>query len=146
MTLLVARLLISVALLCSPFALIVIGSVGRRNAGSLMWLLIPFFGGVPAVLGALLVFAPLEGILDARGLGQLKNVAVPLAGALLVVIFVVGSFGASGKLSMLRTRISSGGINAIGPILLWSVLGVIWGVLCRLSEWIATRVGIVANA
>jgi hypothetical protein len=146
MTLLVARLLISVALLCSPFALIVIGSVGRRNAGSLIWLLIPFFGGVPAVLGALLVFAPLEGILDARGLGHLKNVAVPLAGALLIVIFVVGSLGARGKLAMLRTRIASGGINVIGPMLLWSALGVIWGVLWRLSEWIATRAGIVADA
>ena len=81
-------------------------------------------------------------LLDRRGLGHLKNVAVPLEGALLVVLFMPVVWGTSGNAAKLVGRLVRGGINAIGPIVLWSVLGVLRGALRRLSDWIAAAVGL----
>ena len=146
MTVIVARLLISLALLASPFALLILANAGRKQANGLMWLIIPFFGGIPAILGALLVFAPLENLLDARGLGHLKDVAIPLAGALLIVIFMVVILGTPRKLAKMAARIRQGGFKVIRPMLFWSVLGAVWGALWRLSAWIAMRVGLASGA
>ena len=139
MSLILARLLISLALLCAPFALLVIGS---RRAEGLIWLMFPVVGGIPALLGALLIFAPLEGYLNARGLGHLKNVAIPLAGTVLIVIFTIAVLAVSGNLAKSLARISSGGVSAIGAFVLWSAAGAIWGAVWRLSDWIAARVGL----
>lgn len=50
------RLVIAAAPLCLPLVLLILASGKAENA---MFLLFPLFGGVPAVLGALLAFAPL---------------------------------------------------------------------------------------
>ena len=93
-----------------------------------MWLIFPFFGAVPAILGALIVFAPLEAVLDARGLGHWKNAAVPLAGASLIFIFVLVMQGLAGKLGLMVSRIAEHPGQALAPLLVWSVLGAFWGV------------------
>ena len=143
MTPVLARLLICMALVCSPFVLVALAS---RKAQGCMWMsLFPIFGGVPAVLGALLVFAPLERYLDARALGHLKNVAVPVAGAFLVVIFILVIQGATGSLKRTLGHIARDRMRAIEPILVWSALGVLWGVLWRLSDWLATRAGVTGT-
>jgi hypothetical protein len=139
MTLIVARLLISLALLCAPFALF---AIGTRSAGGLIWFMFPVVYGTPALLGALLFFAPLEGFLNARGLGHLKNVAVPLAGAVLIVLFTFLFLKATGGLSKALARVSSGGPAAVGALALWSAVGAVWGAVWRLSDWIAARAGL----
>jgi undecaprenyl pyrophosphate phosphatase UppP len=75
------RALLFAALVGLPFVLL---AVGQRRRDGLMWLMFPFFRGVPLMLGALVVFAPLERVLDGRGLGRWKDVGVPLAGGVLV--------------------------------------------------------------
>ena len=88
---------------------------------------------------SLLVFVPIEWLLDRRGLGHLKDIAVPLAGALLIVLFSLVMFGLSGKLGLAFERIAGGGLAQLAPFLLWSVLGVFWGALWRFTAWVGTR-------
>lgn len=78
---LLVRVLLFGAIVCLPFVLLAVGH--RRRAGC-MWLLFPFFWGVPLALAALIVFAPIERTLDGRGLGHWKDAGVPLAGGVLV--------------------------------------------------------------
>jgi hypothetical protein len=143
MTLLVARLLVSLALICSPFVLFVVAS---RKPESAIMLMFPVVGGTPVILGTLLIFAPLESYLNARGLGHLKNVAIPLAGAVLIVIVTFVGLWATGGLPKSLARISSAPVSAIGALVLLSVVGAIWGGLWRLSEWVAVKVGLAGPA
>ena len=136
---LLVRILVCFALFCSPLFLYIVASRKSENA---LWLLFPLFGGIPATLGALFVFIPLEGFLDAQGLGHLKNVAIPLSGSLLIVIFLVLSCVVSGNYSMLSKRMLNGGLREIWPILFWSILGVVWGASWRLSDWIIRSIGL----
>jgi hypothetical protein len=130
------RVLVCLALFCLPF-LVLIVLEGRPEA--LIYLMFPMFGAIPGILAALLIFAPLEWLLDRRGLGRLKNIAIPLAGALLifVVALVIGSL--SGKLGLMLDRITTGGANVVAPFLVWSVLGALWGGLWRFTAWVGTR-------
>jgi hypothetical protein len=130
----VARVLICLMLFCLPFVLYIAAS-GQPDAG--MILVFPVFGAIPAILGALLIFVPVETYLDRRGLGHLKNKAIPLAGALLIAVFMIVMWGIKGRLLELVARVSTGDIGIVGPILLWSVLGAIWGALWRVTAWIA---------
>ena len=139
MTLLLARLLISAALFAVPFALMAFTS---KSAHGGMWILFPLVAVVPGVLGALILFAPVEAMLDAHGLQSYKNVAVPFAGALIAPIFLLAMATASGKADVLLGRIASQGANAWGPIVLWMFLGAIFGVLWRLTAWLAALMGI----
>jgi hypothetical protein len=143
MPLLVARLLIVLALICSPFVLVVLAS---RKPESAILLIFPVVGGTPVILGALLVFAPLEAYLNARGLGHLKNVAVPLAGAVLIVILTFAGLWAMGDLPKSLAGMSSAPISTIGAIGLVGVVGAICGALWRLSAWVAAKVGLAGAA
>jgi hypothetical protein len=88
------------------------------------------------------VFMPLEIFLDAQALGHHKNVAIPLSGALLIVFFMVVAWGVSGNLSKLPRRISTDGLHIMAPVLFWSVLGVFWGGLWQLSDWLMGLIGL----
>ena len=139
MTLLLARLLISAALFVVPFALLALGSKGEHAA---MWLLFPIFAAIPGILGALILFAPVEAMLDARGLQSYKNVAVPAAGALIAPILFIVMIMASGKVTLALGRLANGGINGWGPIGLWMLLGAVFGMFWRLTAWLAALMGI----
>ena len=138
MTLLLVRLLISAAMFSAPFALMAFASKSQHGA---MWILFPLFAAVPGVVGALLLFVPIEAILESRGLHSFKNVFVPLAGALIAPILLIVTTTASGKLGLVAERFSSAGVNAWGPIVLWMVLGAVFGALWRLTAWLAGLMG-----
>lgn len=133
MIIILVRIVICVVLFCFPLLVYIWASRKPDNA---LWLIFPLFGGIPAVFGALFVFVPLEIFLDAQALGHLKNVAVPLSGALLVVFFIIFAWGISGNLSKVPERIATGGVHFVVPVLFWSFLGVVWGGLWRLSDWL----------
>ena len=136
----ILRLLICLMLIYLPLIVYVAGS--RRQPENALWLLFPLYGTIPAVLGALLIFVPIESYLGARALGHWNNIAIPLAGALLIVIFMVLASIVSGNLLKYFSRIVKDGKHMIGPLLFWSVLGAIWGATWRLSNWILAGVGL----
>jgi len=138
MTLLLVRLLISAAMFSAPFALMAFASKSQHGA---MWILFPLFAVVPGVVGALVLFVPIEAILESRGLHSYKNAFVPLAGALIAPILLVVTTAASGKIGLVVERYSSAGVNAWGPIVLWMVLGAVFGALWRLTAWLAGLMG-----
>ena len=138
MTLLLVRLLISAAMFSAPFALLAFASKSQNGA---MWILFPLVAAVPGVVGALLLFVPVEALLDARGLQSYKNLVVPLAGALIAPIMLVVMATAGGKVALFMERLSSGGANASGPIVLWMILGAVFGALWRLTGWLAGLMG-----
>ena len=68
--------------------------------------------------------------------------AIPLAGALLIVIFLLVVAIATGRMRTFARRMRAGGLNALAPVVVWSVLGVIWGALWRVSDWLLLRLGL----
>lgn len=129
------RVLLCAVVFTAPVALYIIMSGKKDN---LLLLLFPMIGIIPAVIGALLVFWPLEALLDGTGRPAWKNYFVPIAGACLIIAVVAIVGGISGKLAMMLERIASNPVNNGGPILLWMVLGLIWGILWRMSDWALT--------
>ena len=130
------RVMVCIALFCVPF-FVLIALEGRPEA--LIYLMFPMFGAIPGILGALLVFAPLEWLLDLLGLGRLKNVAIPLAGALLIFVLALVMASLSGKPELMLGRLMTGGANVAAPFLVWSALGALWGALWRFTDWIGAR-------
>jgi hypothetical protein len=134
-----ARIIVGIVLFCLPVLIFVILSRRPDNA---LYLLFPLFGAIPAIIAALILFVPLEAYLDARGLPHLKNIAVPLAGAAVVFIFMIVMGVVWGNLGTMFTRLANGGIAAWGAFLVWSVLGALWGLVWRSTEWLAKLVGL----
>ena len=130
------RVIVCMVLFCLPFLLLVAAS-GKPEA--MLWLIFPFFGAIPAVLGALLVFWPLEAWLDRHGKSHLKNRAIPIAGALLVFVFALVMWTLSGNVLQNLGRLFSGEGEGIWPFAVWSVLGAFWGGLWRFTAWVGTR-------
>ena len=130
------RIVVCIVLFCLPVVAL-IALDGRPEA--MIYLMFPMFGAIPAILGALLVFVPIEWLLDRYGLGRLKNIAVPIAGALLIFLFALIMVAPSGKLGLLVNRLAGGGMVELAPFMLWSVLGAFWGGLWRLTAWIGTK-------
>ena len=91
---------------------------------------------------ALVLFVPLESFLDARGMPHLKNLLIPLAGATVIFIFMVIMGGVWGNLGTMLTKLANGGIAAWGAFLVWSVLGALWGLVWRSTEWLARWTGL----
>ena len=139
MSLLFVRMCISAAIFAVPFMLLMLVSGGAYGG---LWLLFPLVAAIPGALGAMILFAPMEALLDACRLPALKNLAVPLLGALIAPALLVFFHFLDGKEGSLIERLTSGGINVWGPIVLWMVLGVIFGVLWRLSARLAGKTGI----
>lgn len=108
------------------------------SADSGLILLIPIAGAIPAVIGTLLIFMPVEAGLDAIGFGHLNNVAVPAAGGLFILLFMLVMTSADGTTELFIDPLRNDPLNIGGPILFWMVLGVIWGVLWRASAWMQT--------
>ena len=129
------RLLICLVLLYLPFILFIAASRNKDNA---LWVLFPLYGTIPAVMGALLVFVPIENYLNARALGHMNNVAIPIVGSLLIVLFLFVVAILSGNLLRHLSRISKDGLQFLASVSLWSFLGGFWGVLWRLSDWLST--------
>ena len=90
------RLLICLLLFYLPFILALL-------------LLFPLFGTIPAVLGALLFFLPIEMYLSAHGLSHWNNVVIPVAGSLLIVIFMFVVLIVSGNPSPFLSQMCKGG-------------------------------------
>ena len=126
----VVRLLVCFAMVCVPIVLLVAAS---RRAENLIYLMFPIVGGIPASLAALLVFAPLEHRLQARGLAHVQNVAIPLAGAVVVAAGLLVSLAVSGKLARLPARIARDPLKVLGALVASSLAGAAWGALWRLS-------------
>lgn len=103
------------------------------------------FGTIPAVLGALLLFIPIEMYLSAHALGHLNNVAIPVAGSLLIVLFMFIASIVSGNLPRYFARLCKEGKHILGPLLFWSLLGTIWGAVWRLSHWLLVVTGLTSN-
>lgn len=136
------RLLLCLILFYLPLILFVAASRHKENA---LWLIFPMFGTIPAVLGALLLFTPIEMYLSAHALGHLNNVAIPIAGSLLIVIFMLIASIVSGNCPRYFARLCKEGKHLLGPILFWSLLGTIWGAVWRLSHWLLVVMGLTSN-
>ena len=136
MSLILARIVVSIALFCAPFLLFIALSKGH-NAG--MILIIPIFGGVPAIIAALLIFWPIEAMLNNAGVGWLKNLAIPLAGCLIAFLFFLIAGWKFGNLDVVLRNLAKNP----GDLLVWSVFGGAWGVVWRLTELIAKWIGLV---
>ena len=102
MGLTLARIVVGIALFCLPVVILVVLS---RKPESALYLLFPMFGAIPAIIAALVLFVPLESYLDARGLAHLKNVAVPLAGATVVFLFMIVMGSVWGNLGTMLNRL-----------------------------------------
>jgi hypothetical protein len=137
MGMIVARIIVSVVLFCLPILIFVILSRKPDNA---LYLIFPMFGAIPAIVAALVLFVPIESYLDGRGLGHLKNLAIPLAGATVVFIFTVVMGVVWGNLTTMLGKLASGGVATWGAFLLWSVLGALWG-LVWLAKWVGLANG-----
>ena len=137
------RLLICLILFYLPFIFFVAASRNKDNA---LWLIFPIYGTIPAILGALLLFIPIEKYLSAHALGHLNNVAIPVTGSLLIVIFMFIASIVSGNLPQFLSRICKGGKHLLGSLLFWSLLGTIWGAVWRLGHWLLVVMGLTSNA
>ena len=133
-----ARIIVSVALFCAPFILYVVFS-NQSQAG--MMLLFPLFGAIPAIVAALILFLPIELLLENKN-SWLKNILIPLTGASVIFIFMFimarSSYDASRIQNLAVPRYSmEWGIYAI-----WSVAGATWGVIWRFTEFLAKWTGL----
>ena len=135
------RLLVTLVLLSAPF-LLYVAATARGKADNALWLMYPIVLAIPTAIGGLFVLAPLEAILDARGARHLKDVVIPAAGGALVllVLGVTWQRGRRRRAAAAR-RATAGRVSRRRPqlwaFLLGGVIGVVWGALWRLSEWIA---------
>ena len=132
------RLVISLVIFCAPIVLYVIAS---RKADNALYLIFPMFGAIPGAIGAVLVFVPIESYLQTRGLAHLADRLVPASGATLIVIFTLVMLGTSGGFGRFWRRLVAGGMNAVAPLLVWAVIGVLWGAAWRASAWVLAALG-----
>jgi hypothetical protein len=141
-TMILFRLLICLILFNLPFILFVTASRNKDNA---LVLLFPLFGTIPAVIGALLLFLPIEIYLSSHALGRWSNIAIPVAGSLFVVIFMLIASIVSGNPLRFFSRLRRDWQQTLGAMLLWSVLGTIWGAVWRLSHWLLVAMNLASN-
>ena len=138
----VLRLLVTVALLCAPFVLYT-AATARRAPDNLILLMFPVVYGVPTAAVALLVLAPVEAMLDARGAARLKPVLVPAAGAAVVLlVFAAAWWGGRGRSARLRaTRGQPAGRR--GEVLAFAAggaLGALLGAVWLASAWVVRAI------
>lgn len=132
------RIALSCILLWLPFILITILNTDP-NYGLI--LIFPFVGTIPAIIVAILIFMPVEYLLDKRGMAFHKNIVVPVLGALSVVIWKL--FWAMPYL------FSSEPINKNIPAASWGGMEIVigggfaWGIIWLLAEsivrWLRAR-------
>ena len=142
MTLLVARVFVAFGLFCGPLVIYIIESGGAENW---LWMILALFGAVPAIVGALILFVPIEMALNAARLGYLKNLVVPIAGGSLIFVFAFVMHIVDDKVSFATSfeRITTMSAAQWSASVLWIAAGAMWGVAWRASEWLAYRVGLI---
>ncbi|MCJ8190578.1 hypothetical protein [Sphingomicrobium aestuariivivum] len=140
MGLTLARVVVSFGIFCAPFFLYIAASSTPEDA---MILIFPFIGAIPAIVGALVLFVPAEMLLDRLGAPALKNVVVPLLGASLSIISVLVIGAWTDSLGTLARNIAQHGSMFWGAMSVWAVLGAIWGLVWRSTEWLARKTGLV---
>ncbi|MCK0127958.1 hypothetical protein [Erythrobacter sp. F6033] len=121
-----ARCVACTLFFCAPIVLIV--ATASEPATALL-LLVPILGLIPAYIIALILFVPVEGLMQRRGIGWLSNLAVPFMGAVgaLLSFVVLGAFW--GELDVMLRNLARDPY-AFG---FWIFLGVVWGFLWRLT-------------
>jgi hypothetical protein len=144
----VTRVTILVVMCWLPFALVTLAS-RRSEAG--MVLVVPFFFTPPIALSAVAVFAPIERYLDGGGLGHLKNVGVPLLGAVAVALLALAWLVLLEKIEQSLGVKNAPNARTVseripGVIAQGGILGAVGGALWRLSEWVGTLLGLHGRA
>ena len=127
---LLARLLVSAAMLTVPFGILALLS---GKADGLVWLMIPFIGLVPLFLvAALLLFMPIEKLALAQGWSPLSGLMI--AGGILgsLVVFLADHFGK--KKTSLLADVASGNLTVIGATLGLIAIGVAMGAVWHFSR------------
>jgi hypothetical protein len=116
------RVLVLVLGVCAPFLLL--GAKHRREPGAGVVLLLPLLVAPLVAVAALLVYAPTERLLAARGLGHLMHVGVALAGAAAgvgVALVAAGRAAAGGRGRapgrLLFSALLFGAVGAAGGLL-----------------------------
>ena len=107
-----------------------------------MWLLLPLFGAVPAILAAALLFVPIERLAQSRGLDQWAAPAVVLAGASMVFIFeflvrLPEQPRRLGQAARTPFRLR----QFVRAASIWIVSGALWGALWSASPMILALIG-----
>jgi hypothetical protein len=132
-----ARLAIGLILLWLPFILSTIISTDP-NAGLI--LMLPFFFTIPAVIVALLIFAPLDRFLKGRGADAQSRILIPVSGMSSVVafkLFVSAPYLFSNKPGV--ENIPAASWNGMGFMILG---GLAWGIVWLLSGGILRWLGL----
>ena len=102
-----------------------------------MWLLVPVFGAVPAILAAALLFVPIERFAYSRGLDHWATFGVVIAGGSIVFLFTL--------IAHLPERLRRTSKPAPTPFRfgrfvstasIWIISGALWGALWRASAFI----------
>ena len=137
MIFILARCLAALVLFCAPIVIYIILS---GKAESLLYLILPLVAAVPAIILALVLFWPVEMVLDRMGHPAWKNILIPIIGGTLIFVFtlVLGLYG--GNLEELLQRIASKP-DGSRVTTIWVMLGVGWGIAWRASEWLARTIG-----
>ncbi len=133
---LLARSVVCILLFCVP---IILFAAMSRQQNAMLVILVPLFGAIPAIFGALILFAPVEYLLDSFNVSYLKNFVIPAVGGLL--IFVFAAVMAPHELPKTLSR----GLTD-GGVVTWVVLGIVWGVVWRLTDGLAHLAGFESNA
>jgi hypothetical protein len=127
---LLARLLVSAAMLTVPFGVLAL-LTGKANG--LVWLMIPFIGLVPLFLvAAVLLFIPIEKLALAQGWAPLPGLLV--AGGVIGTLVVVLADYFGKKKTALLTDIASGNLTVIGATFGLVALGVAMGAVWHFSR------------
>ena len=127
---LLARLLVSAAMLTVPFGVLALLS---GKADGLVWLMIPFVGLVPVFLvAALLLFMPIEKLALAQDWSPLP--VLMIAGGIFgtLVAFLADHFGK--KETSLLADVASGNLTVIGATVGLIALGVAMGAVWHFSR------------
>jgi len=138
MSLILARIIVGFGLAAAPFAAFAILS---RQMHAALVILVPLLGAVPAILGALLIFWPVELWLSGMGLAWAKDIVIPAIGACLVfVTLFLSSLAQSHSLTRAFKR-----VFVAKPLSTFGVYigaGFLFGVCWRLTEWLAKFMGL----
>ena len=118
--------------------LILVLPILAASAGAGGWaFLIGLIAGIPAVVVVFVVFLPLEVLCDIWKSNILKNILVPLSGPMVFAIFMIVMAG--GNIKFLISRIDNGSGGEVFIMMGWGFAALIWGVIWRISEYVAVR-------
>ena len=132
-----ARLLLSAAILTVPFGVFAILS---GKAEGLVWLMIPFIGLVPVFLvAALIIFIPVEKLAASSGWSPVIALAIAGGAVGSLVAFLASYFG--NKRSTVLAEIAAGDLKVIGSIVGLIALGAAMGAVWHYSQRVAEQLG-----